>query len=97
MSEKMKKKDHSEHHESEEEPVSGGLDVWKTSAVLLGILLVLSIFTNGFRLGVSVGTVVSDLKALQSKELPANVKGAVSSALDSLSAVAAVQPTGDTG
>ena len=67
-------------------------DMWKTTTIILGVLLLLSVFTNGFRLGISVNSIVEDLNTLEGKELPVEVKTAVSSAITELEAVADAKP-----
>ncbi len=89
------KRKSSGHHVTKHEEVQEGMlgnDMWKTTTVILGVLLLLSVFTNGFRLGVSVSSVVDDLNTLEGKELPAEVKSAVSTALTELEPMADVKP-----
>ncbi len=58
-------------------------NIWKYSAFVLGILLVLSIFTNGFRSN-NLDSVITDLSKLRDKESNAQVKAALTDAINSL-------------
>ncbi len=71
-------------------------NVWKYSALVLGVLLVLSVFTNGFR-STNINGVISDLNKLQSKEPASSVKSAISSAINSLEKAKQIVPVKTTG
>ena len=87
MSKKIKKKSaKSKKHYSAKKKAVRNDDLWKTSAMVLGFLLVLSIFTNGFRLGVNVDSVMEDLKTLRNKNVPAEYKAAAENSLEEFEA-----------
>jgi protein-disulfide isomerase len=86
MSKKLKKTHQSEHTHVVYAPEKANNGMWVIATVALGVLLVLSVFTSGFKTftGPSVDSVISDLNALNSKEFPTNVKTALSNAATSL-------------
>lgn len=58
-------------------------NIWKYSALVLGVLLVLSVFTNGFR-SKSIDGVINDLSKLRDKEDSPQVKSTLTDAINSL-------------
>jgi len=81
----VKKKTHSVKHEHETK-IEPGYDFWKISSVVLGALLVLSLFTNGFNI-TTVNGIYNDLKKLETKELSQSELSAVSNAAKELESV----------
>ena len=59
-------------------------NVWKYSALVLGLLLVISVFTNGFRLNAGLNTVINDLGRLREKEDSPQIKSALTDAINLL-------------
>lgn len=66
---------------------------WQYSTLFLGVLLVISIFTNGFNLGTNVNSVLSDLNQLNAKETSPQVKNALTQAITALENVMDKEPT----
>lgn len=77
----MAKKKKSRHAKKTEKVTEN--NIWKYSALVLGVLLVLSVFTNGFRSN-NIDGVINDLNKLQSKESASFAKSAISNAISSL-------------
>ncbi|MFH2020998.1 MAG: DsbA family protein [archaeon] len=83
---------HKKHHDSEESPhvvyapEKSSSSMWMVASIVLGVLLVASVFTEGFKTfgAPSVDSVVNDLKALNTQELPSGVKTALTNAVTSL-------------
>src|SRR3989344_9437409 len=71
--------EHSHHARKEKTPV------WMYASIVLGILLVVSVFTNGFRFN-KIESAENELSSLLSKETSIEAKAALSQALSSLQA-----------
>src|SRR3989304_2938387 len=71
-------------HETHESNDATDNNVWKYAAVVLGVLLVVSVFTNGFRFTSNLDSVIKELNSLNSKQSSPDVKSALSSAVASL-------------
>jgi protein-disulfide isomerase len=57
---------------------------WKIASAILGILLVISIFTGGFRPAPTIDRVINELNELQARHTSPDVNAAITSAIQSL-------------
>lgn len=67
--------------------------VWMYSSFILGLLLIVSVVTNGFKFGISIDSVVSDLNHLNSKDNSPQVKSAITGAIVALENMDSNQPS----
>ncbi len=60
------------------------LNIWKIASLALAVLLVASVFTNGFMFNTNIDTVINDLNTLNSKQNSQQVKTQINNAVSSL-------------
>ena len=79
-------KPHTEHQHKKVNKTNGELKFWKTAVAVLAILFVISIFTNGFKVGGNIETAESNAQLAQAgqdnQEVPSSSSG--SSTYDTL-------------